>query len=709
MTETSQTGWDYSIDSVAPFGSITGGFGTLGNKNKFSVTAMNNAVDVANVTLKAVKGTTIILKVFTIAKQKQGTPGTNAKIVKLTSPTMSFSYSAIGTTPSPSGAVTITATAQNVVSPFYQFFEDSASQGSPTTTNTYSYTPEALYSNMPDTIKVEVREGSATGSIVATDTMPLIGVLAGASGANGQQTTSVELYYWSTVDPTTSNPPIGTTLYTWATAKHTNGPVGVWSTVVGNNPETSGIKLWVAKKSITAVATATDTSVTWDGNLATGSRSFIIYSDVMNGTNGTKTATANLYKWSITNPTAPTGSSVYTWGTPPAVGTFTTVPSGWSKTPPEPALIGHTLWQASAGLNAVANATTSTIFWTSATITPVGYAGADGDKGDTGANGANGAAGVAGLSYRLAYAKSTLATIPAAANAVTSSGIDSVPAQGSWVAGLTWSRTPQTLVAGDILYQSDGIFNPASGANGTITWNTPYMSTLKVGSLSAIAANMGTLTSGDIKVGTEPTITSVRTMTGSGTHLYSNGGFAMGTATTSIVYRGQSGDEIYLNGDVVATGNLQANSVTKLASVDDTSNFVFRYSTGGDGKEKRIITTTQTYEVGTKLTLLFTALKVASGDGDIEVLFNLKTNGGTLIRTFAGVSVGSRMVQSMDPPGSKVTATFSGSYTITSGDVAASPGGFKLEAQIYNSYSGANFNTAWTGSRLELIVLGAQR
>jgi hypothetical protein len=58
-----------------------------------------------------------------------------------------------------------------------------------------------------------------------------------------------------------------------------------------------------------------------------------------------------------------------------------------------------------------------------------------------------------------------------------------------------WSATPVALSTGQEQYQSDGT-TPAGST--TTTWGTPYPSYLKVGELSAITANMGTLTAGSI-------------------------------------------------------------------------------------------------------------------------------------------------------------------------------------------------------------------
>jgi hypothetical protein len=691
IVETSQTGWNYSVGAISPAGSITGAFGSSSqtNRNKFTVTAMDGAVDVANVTLRATSKTNTALvvdKVFTIAKQKQGTPGVSAKVVTLTAPAMAFTYDSSGLNPAPTGPIVILATAKNITSPYYEFSEDSVVKQNDDR-STYSYTPEANYGQMPDTIRVQVREGSNNSAVVAFDTMPLIGIKAGDPG---KQTAAVELYLWSTVDPSASSPPTGSSSYTWSTANHSlNSMTNGWTTSVPSNPGTSGIKLWVAKKSITDIATATSTGVTWDGNQPVGSRSFTIYSNTMNGTNGasgTKNAFAEVYQWAASLPSSPTGTGTYTWST-----SSYSAPSGWSLTITTSPSAGYTLWKASVPVQDTATATTTSFNWTNSKLIATGYAG---QTGATGANGANGAAGAAGLSSRICYSQTTLSALGSSPGTITTSGNATFPPSGTWGAGTSWSGSPGVLSVGESLYQSDGIYNPVTNAT---VWNIPYLSSLKVGSLSAITANMGTLTAGDITIGSAPTITSVSTMTGRGTHLYDNGGFAMGTATTNIVYRGLSGDKIYLNGDIVATGNLQANSVTQIYSGQYSTDFVFNFSNGADANARKLQSTTQTYVAGTIINVFFTATKVQAGAGDIEVVMNLLNGSGQFLNTFGGAGLG-RLVQTMGPTGDKVTATFTASTNITT------DGQYKIEALVYNSFGGS-----WTSDKIEVIVLGAKR
>jgi hypothetical protein len=96
------------------------------------------------------------------------------------------------------------------------------------------------------------------------------------------------------------------------------------------------------------------------------------------------------------------------------------------------------------------------------------------------------------------------------------------------------------LAPGEYMFQSDGIYNP----NTVVTsWNAPYLSNLKVGSLSAISANMGTITAGDLSIGSSPEISGT-TMTGSGAHIYANGRLVTGNSTNNIVFDGTS---LFLN------------------------------------------------------------------------------------------------------------------------------------------------------------------
>jgi hypothetical protein len=222
---------------------------------------------------------------------------------------------------------------------------------------------------------------------------------------------------------------------------------------------------------------------------------------------------------------------------------------------------------------------TSTVTWTTSTAYAIGAAGANGANGTNGTNGANGANGIDGLSSRICYAKSTSSSLNPTPATYTTTGVGAFPPTNTWGGSETWQATPPALTAGEALFQSDGIFNPATTQT---VWNVPYLSNLKVGSLSAITANLGTITSGSISgtsltVGSSPAVSGT-TMTGSGAIINSGGTFALGDSSTNISY---NGSQMSLNGNVVATGNINSNAVTVTTYTQLNSIVTFpAYATG---------------------------------------------------------------------------------------------------------------------------------
>lgn len=110
-------------------------------------------------------------------------------------------------------------------------------------------------------------------------------------------------------------------------------------------------------------------------------------------------------------------------------------------------------------------------------------------------DGANGNPGATGNSSRVCYSKTSLSSLATAPATISTQGSTSFPPLNTWGAGTVWEGSPQALDAGESLYRSDGIFNPASG---TTSWAAPYLNALKVGQLSAISADLGKVTAGDI-------------------------------------------------------------------------------------------------------------------------------------------------------------------------------------------------------------------
>jgi hypothetical protein len=449
----------------------------------------------------------------------------------------------------------------------------------PTDGGTYAQwaIPTAM-SSSPATLTVPVRYKSALGTVTqgANAILQWTFVDPGANGTpgtSGNQTATTYLYQWSTSAPTN---PTGTSTYTWATGANTSysGLYG-WSVTVPTNPGTAGLSLWIASKQIVAAAGTVSTSVDW----TTGVGVYAYSTNGANGTNGTngapgtnglQTATPVVYQWAITIPPSPSGTSTYTWSS----GSFTPTPSGWSQTITTSPSAGYTLWAARVTIVDTATATTSTINWGLSSIVASGYA------GTTGAPGTNGSNGIDGLSSRICYAKSTVNPLSSTPATITVAGSGTFPPYNTWGGAETWVATPMALTAGEFMYQSDGIYNPSTG---NTVWNVPYLSNLKVGSLSAISANMGTITAGDLSIGSSPALSGT-TMTGTGSHLYASGNFAFGNPTTNMVFNGTN---VFLNGFISAANSQFTFQIIK-PYWDKLYNFNFTkptqilYGTSGD-------------------------------------------------------------------------------------------------------------------------------
>jgi hypothetical protein len=398
--------------------------------------------------------------------------------------------------------------------------------GNPTDGGYYAIfpSPTAMASN-PATIDVPVRYKSAAGVVSqgATATLQLVYAIQGATGtngANGNKTGVAYLYQWSTATPSNPN---GYSTFTWSTvsnATYTGG--NGWTTTIPTNPATAGISLWQAAIGVTDTSIAVTTTVSW----ATGFSVNNITQNGVAGSSGTQSAFAIVYKWALTIPTAPTGSATYTWST----GLFTPTPSGWSLSPSTSPSLGYTLWEARVRLIDSATATSTTVNWTTSTISAVGYSGTN------------------GASSRNAYTKTTLSALATTPATIPSTGTSSFPANDSWGTGTIWGATAPSIVAGESVYQSDGIYDPSTDI---ITWNVPYLSTLKVGSLSAISANLGSISSGNITLDTTSSIKGGQTAynTGTGFFLgYSSSAYQFSIGNPSGQYFAWNGTNIVSNG-----------------------------------------------------------------------------------------------------------------------------------------------------------------
>jgi hypothetical protein len=124
-----------------------------------------------------------------------------------------------------------------------------------------------------------------------------------------------------------------------------------------------------------------------------------------------------------------------------------------------------------------------------------------------------------------------------------------------------------------------------------IATNTITADRMSVSTLSAITADLGTITAGSISgsslsVGSSPAVSGT-TMTGAGAKINTDGTFALGNSTTNISY---NGTQMSLNGNVVATGNINANAVTLTSSAFTSATYLNTSSAYQDAQTLSITT-----------------------------------------------------------------------------------------------------------------------
>ena len=432
----------------------------------------------------------------------------------------------------------------------------------------------------------------------------------GTNGTNGSSSTTslvVQVYQNASSAP---GVPSGTITCTFATGALTGGTMGSWTVT---QPTSSTTPTYMTQATFTGTAPATTT--TTNGGWSTP---VIVAQNGTNGTSGTigsngnSVYTGEVYLQQASAPGAPSGGS-FNFTT-----SVLTAPTSWSSA--QPASTTTPTYMAKftfSGTGTVAGGT-----WT----TPVIVA-QNGSAGTNGTNGTNGTAGAQGASYVTAYCASATATTTT--TPATTSGVNSVPATNDGGITGTWSKTVPALSSGQFMYQVDGIYQPTTGY---VTWSIPYWSSLKVGSLSAITANLGSITAGDMS-GTSltvgnPTWVSGSAMTGAGAQFNgANGAFMIGNSTGSIIFDLAT---TRINGPLIYTGNLQDNAATLVQSV---------YTVGGVGMSISVNPTDVTVQtisvttIGGQVTIL-TSMKMAP--------YTFVANSATFFIKRDGVSVYTR-------------------------------------------------------------------
>lgn len=123
------------------------------------------------------------IKIKKVESGQDGSNGTDAKVVKLESNDYQIAYDENGSNPDPT-TITLTASQQNHAGTVYYRFIQNDSEIQNTTTNTKQVTLPTTKFDSPISFKVETREGSSTGTIIATDSITIIGTKDGSNSYN---------------------------------------------------------------------------------------------------------------------------------------------------------------------------------------------------------------------------------------------------------------------------------------------------------------------------------------------------------------------------------------------------------------------------------------------------------------------------------------------------------------------------------------------
>jgi hypothetical protein len=275
----------------------------------------------------------------------------------------------------------------------------------------------------------------------------------------------------------------------------------------------------------------------------------------LNGTNGTnggpgpqgpagpRSITLSAFKWSNSGIGSHTQAFTYNWGT----GVISAYPSGWQGSAATSPGSGYTLYMISLVVtDSTGVAPTTAADWSTATQNIIGYR-------------VDGSIGPQGASHRTAYIVTTSAVAPIS---VTAGSGDVPPTSGDG----TWSfQATSNLSPGQYMYQVDGTFHADTNAT---TWGNPYLSNLKVGSLSAISADLGI-----VNISTTGALTLNNKQYGSATDGvflgYSSGyKFDVGNSAKYVRW---NGSDLLVGGSIIATENINNGAITNIKGTTKSS------------------------------------------------------------------------------------------------------------------------------------------
>lgn len=373
----------------------------------------------------------------------------------------------------------------------------------------------------------------------------------GAAGENGSRYAQVYLDQWSDTVPTTF--PVGDSVYTWATASFTNpATLNGWSKTPGAS--TPGYSLYRVIVPYSDKLVTTSTSITWP---ATPTMYVIGVAGAVGpagdigpqgpvGPTGNKVATISCFKWSNSGIGIYAQAFTYTW----ASKDISAYPAGWDGSAAAAPGSGYTLYQLNMVVTDVFDAILTNLNWNNATTGSIGYRqdGTIGPKGD---------------SARVAYIVTTSGTAPITPTA----GIGDVAPLGGW----SFTAT-SNLSDGQYMYQSDGTMGASN-----IVWGAPYLSNLKVGSLSALSANLGSVT-----ISTNGSLSSSGKSYGSGNGVflgYNGGAYKLDVGSTSSYLR-WDGTTLEATGIVIKNSSGQTILSTNLTSADLLNSSIVLNSNG---------------------------------------------------------------------------------------------------------------------------------
>lgn len=416
--------------------------------------------------------------------------------------------------------------------------------GAPTDAGNYAQWPApTAMSASPAYITVPVRYKNSTG-VVSQAGVATIQYVFSDPGAAGQDSPYVDIsgftgfvvnsggaFTPSTATLSAVTVAITSPTYSWAITNATPTSSTNSSVVITPNSSATsvGVTLTVnGTNLLSPISKTISMPVTYNGTPGAA------------GANGIMSAFPSIFIWtgSSSVPTRPSTTSTYTWST----GAYT-APSGWSTEPPTNTTPGNYLWTITVPLNVSATTTTSTLDWTNTSypIRCIAYNGENGGQGSTGASGS-----ATFLVTRAANDSS------APTNAEVTAVIGRNPVAGDIVT-VSYNNANNAVV---YRYTTSWITQATYITGSLIVSNTITADKLSVSQLSAISANLGNITAGDLQLGSSPAISGT-TMTGSGAHLYSNGNFAYGNSSTNMVFDGSG---LYLNGFTEATTSFSSGS-----------------------------------------------------------------------------------------------------------------------------------------------------